>query len=99
MIGSSAYGSPVTDADTAVQPLKRTGSVLVSASTKAEYDAGVAGDSAGDTIQFKIILVNTGTTTLSSMSVSSAQLLEQFERYDTSNTTFLLGKYRERKVQ
>ncbi|CAM9789547.1 unnamed protein product, partial [Ectocarpus sp. 6 AP-2014] len=77
VIGSSAYGSPVTDTDTAVQSLNRTGSVLVSTTTIAENDAGVAGDSAGDTIKYKISLVNTGTTTLSSVSVASTQLLEQ----------------------
>lgn len=49
--------------------------------TEVENDIGLAGDSAGDKIKYTITLNNTGTTTLNSMTVSSAELLAQFERY------------------
>lgn len=49
--------------------------------TTVEDDIALAGDSAGDKIKYIITLDNTGTTTLNSISVSSAELLAQFERY------------------
>ena len=64
-----------------VQPLERTGEVSVSVGTTPKADNGLAGDSAGDTVDFIILLNNTGTTTLSNITVTSTQLLAQFERY------------------
>jgi len=79
--GTPAYGGSVANETTAVQRLERIGKMDVSSSTVGKYDIGIAGDSAGDTIKYTIVLVNTGTTTLKSIKVSSSQLLEQLERY------------------
>lgn len=79
--GSPAYGGSITNSSTAVQRLERIGVINVSSSTIVENDMGLAGDSAGDSIRYTIVLVNTGTTTLKLIEVFSAQLQEQFERY------------------
>lgn len=69
-----ASGGFITDSTTATQPLERTG-VL---SSVTSFPTAVFGDdSAGDTTIFKITLTNTGTTTLTMISVSSAALVEQ----------------------
>lgn len=82
VIGAPAYGGSVKDSDVAIQLLDRTGMVAVSVNATVANDTGNVGDSAGDMIELIVSLVNKGTTTLSSITVSSIQLLEQFERYD-----------------
>lgn len=79
--GSPAYGGSVTNSSTAVQPLERTGKILVDMAAVVEDDLGLAGDSAGDKIKYIITLRNTGTTTLNTITILSAELLTQFERY------------------
>lgn len=85
--GSPAYGGSITNSSTAVQLLERTGICFVSATTTVEDDTGLAGDSAGDKIKYTITLDNTGSTTLTSITVSSDQLLAQLERYGCLTTT------------
>ncbi len=79
--GTPAYGGSVTNETTAVQRLERIGVMDVSSSTVGIDDIGIAGDSAGDTIKYTIVLANAGTTTLKSIKIFSSQLLEQLERY------------------
>lgn len=81
--GSPANGSPISASSIAVQSLERTGEILIFSSTRVKDDKDLAGDSAGDTIDYAILLENNGTTTLSAISVSSTQLLAQFERNQT----------------
>lgn len=71
----------VADTGIAVQELERTGEVSVSSNTTIKKDGDPDGDSAGDTIDYTILLTNNGTTTLSNITVTSAQLLEQVQRY------------------
>ncbi len=81
----------VASSEMAVQSLERTGEVNVSLSTTPKGDTGLAGDSAGDTINYTILLNNTGTTTLRNITVTSPQLLAQFERYVLNVLTPTVG--------
>ena len=65
----------------AAQSLERTGSLSAKAACTASDSDGIAGDSAGDSIEYTIDLENTGTTTLTAVDVSSAALRHQLDRY------------------
>lgn len=80
--GSPRSGGFITNSSTATQYLERKGELSASARAVVIDSDGIVGDSAGDTIEYTIELTNTGTTSLTSISVSSALLLDQYERYD-----------------
>lgn len=67
----------MTDSSTVTQSLKRTGILSAVAACLVRDTDGITGDSAGDSIAYTITLANTGTTTLTDMSVSSATLMAQ----------------------
>ena len=74
-------GDAVTSSSTATQTLHRTAGVATSVNATMRDSDSVPGDSAGDTIEYTIQLVNEGTTTLTGISVYSALLMAQEARY------------------
>ncbi|CAM9655711.1 unnamed protein product, partial [Sphacelaria rigidula] len=73
--GYLPLGDAVTTSSTATQTLHRTAGVATSVNATMRDSDSVAGDSAGDTIQYIIKLINEGTTTLTGINVSSALLM------------------------
>ncbi|CAN0092424.1 unnamed protein product, partial [Sphacelaria rigidula] len=72
--GYLPLGDAVTTSSSITQTLHRTAGVATSVNATMRDSDLVPGDSAGDTIQYMIQLVNEGTTTLTGISVSSALL-------------------------
>ncbi|CAM9724810.1 unnamed protein product, partial [Sphacelaria rigidula] len=70
--GYLPLGDAVTSASTVTQTLHRMAGVATSVNATMRDSDSVPGDSAGDTIQYMIQLVNEGTTTLTGISASSA---------------------------
>lgn len=70
-------GGFITNSSTVTQTLQRTGVLSSVATSSFEDTDGTAGDSAGDSMFYKISLNNTGTTTLTTIVVSSAVLVAQ----------------------
>ena len=77
----SASGGFITQSSSATQSLERTAILSATAACTIQDTDGVEGDSAGDHISYTIDLMNAGTTTLSAISVWSASLESQVERY------------------
>lgn len=78
--GSPASGPGIVDQASAYQVLHSKSTVSISATTKLVNSDGVEGISAGDTIEYAITLINTGTTTLRNCTVSDEILDDQLER-------------------
>lgn len=76
-----ASGGFIVKSSNATQKLERTASLSATAACTVQDTDGIEGDSAGDHIAYTIELSNTGTTTLATISVSSATLETQVERY------------------
>lgn len=80
LTGYPSSGGFVTNSTTVTQALARTGVLSARASTSVVDSDNSAVDSAGDKVACNVVLTNTGTTTLSSITISSTALLSQFER-------------------
>lgn len=73
-------GGIVTDSSSVTQMLKRTGELSALASATLSDLDGMADHSVGNTITYAVALKNIGTTTVTSIKISSAVVLNQFER-------------------
>lgn len=78
--GIPVSGGIVVDSSFATQTLQTSGMLSALAPATLSDSDGVDGDSAGDIITYAITLNNTGTTTITSIKISSDMLLSQFER-------------------
>lgn len=76
-----ASGGFITQSSNVTQSLKRIAILSATAKSTIKDTDEIEGDSAGDHMTYRIDLNNTGTTTLSAISVSSAILEYQKERY------------------
>lgn len=81
MTGSPVSGGRIANSSTATQLLQRLGELSVWCDATVRDTDTKDGPSAGDTIEYKIRLNNTGSTTLKSISVTSTLLLGQFDRW------------------
>lgn len=77
-------GGPITNSSNTTQLLRRTGVLSADAYCTIRDTDDMVGHSAGDTIDYNIDLTNTGTTTLTMITVS-ADMLPQ-ERYGHQGT-------------
>lgn len=75
-------GGAFKDKASAYQLLRSESDVSISANATLVDSDGVDGASAGDIIEYAIVLKNTGTTTLRNFTVSDELLDEQLQRWE-----------------
>ncbi len=87
--GYPVSGGVVEDEASTTQLLRSKSEVSSSTSTTLVDSDGVDGASASDLIEYKIDLINTGTTTLRDIVVSDPILTEQLQRYESAVNRFM----------